>query len=467
MGFFARAVDCFSQRFISRRTAFCLLGVIGAGVLPSLLLRVFGGPNSLWLIANMWRGEGGGDSWDAIRLALTHLDTLGTQNFYEDLYYKSGHQFIYSPLSLVFFRLTQFPPMIDWYSLEAMNRVSWYVMLGIIVVMTFTVMDSSRRFKPIGSVTALRPDAGMVVLAIIAVSSYFSITGGFRNGQIQTWLTFLAMFSLLLLILQQHILCGVCIGLICIVKPQMALMLVWAALRRDWKMLSGGLVTAGLFGVVSVINYGWQIHFDYVSLVQFLSRRGESFVGNQSINGLLTRMFFLGPNVEFDSTHRQMVYNVWVHAATIASSAALAAGAILIRSNRGSLAGILDFCTALVSFTLASPVAYRHHFGLTVAVFWLVLLSLMYTGERRVGPYLLLGVSYALFANSFAILNYFAETPFNFLQSDQVFGAFMLLGLLYWQRLGPARAVFGPRRERMEMNEAARRDLASSTPGPL
>ncbi len=182
-----------------------------------------GWSNGFWLIANMWQGQGGGDSWGAIAKALQHLDTQGIDQFYEDLYYRADHQFIYSPLSLVFFRLTQFPPWIDWYSSARMNNASWWVMLAMILVLTLIIRELIVRFVRTAVAPTLPQTAGMVALAAVAISTFFPIISGFRHGQIQTWLDFLAMLSLLLVILNRHCWAGLFIGLACIIKPQVGM----------------------------------------------------------------------------------------------------------------------------------------------------------------------------------------------------------------------------------------------------
>ena len=157
-----------------RALLICLAGVIGAGLLPTLMMRAMGWSNGFWLIANMWQGQGGGDSWGAIAKALQHLDTQGIDQFYEDLYYRADHQFIYSPLSLVFFRLTQFPPWIDWYSSARMNNASWWVMLAMILVLTLIIRESIVRFVRTAVAPTLPQTAGMVALSAVAISTVFS-----------------------------------------------------------------------------------------------------------------------------------------------------------------------------------------------------------------------------------------------------------------------------------------------------
>jgi phage gp16-like protein len=55
--------------------------------------------------------------------------------------------------------------------------------------------------------------------------------------------------------------------------------------------------------------------------------------------------------------------------------------------------------------------------------------------------YCLLALSYALFSDSFAIFSTLADTHWNFLQSMPMFGAFILMGLLFTVRAGLARST--------------------------
>jgi alpha-1,2-mannosyltransferase len=114
---------------------------------------------------------------------------------------------------------------------------------------------------------------------------------------------------------------------------------------------------------------------------------------------------------------------------------------VLIRSPRNTFERVLDFCTALLTSTLASPVAYTHHYGLVLPVFWLTFLGIRFGREPRFLLIGLLCLSYALFSNSFAIFARLADTHWNFLQSMPMFGAFILLGLLYALRIRNAKSA--------------------------
>ena len=166
---------------------------------------------------------------------------------------------------------------------------------------------------------------------------------------------------------------------------------------------------------------------EYLDLLGFLSRRGESYIQNQGLNGVLNRMLFIGNNLEWDGTHRQIIYDARVHFATLAGTVTLIGLALFHRMR--AVAQPLDFAFALVTFTLASPVAYNYHFGMLPASFILVLFALR---ARPVGAkfYCWLGAVVFLTANRFGVTDLLAGSRLNILQSYFFFGLLLLIGLL-------------------------------------
>ena len=59
MSFRATRIEAVIESFNYRTILICLLGLIGAGLLPTLIMRAIGWDNGFWLIGNIWRGEGG------------------------------------------------------------------------------------------------------------------------------------------------------------------------------------------------------------------------------------------------------------------------------------------------------------------------------------------------------------------------------------------------------------------------
>lgn len=405
-----------------------LLSVVGLVLIPSLLMQAFGWPTAIgpirsWILV---LNQDWGDSWVAIADALEYVTAHGAAGLYEQTYYHSAFQFIYPPTSLVPVVLTDRVGLLNWYSVVAMNAVSWWlvpVAIAMLAVITLTAL--ARQGARIATADVLLA----ILLSVVTIFLFFPFMHGVRVGQIQTWLTLLLMLALLAWLLGRKVAAGVAVGLVCVIKPPLGLLVLWGALRREWRFAAALLITGAVFAVASVAMFGWQVHAEYLHLIGFLSRRGESYFANQSVNGLLNRMLFIGNNLDWDGTHTQTTYDARVHAATVASSLALIALVLLYRWR--ATAGPLDFGFALIGFTLASPVAYEHHFGFLPVVFLFLLLALRAHAAGS-GAYVLLAVAFALCANFFGVTDALAATHLNFLQSHLLFGVLLLLGMLVW-----------------------------------
>ena len=167
-----------------------------------------------------------------------------------------------------------------------------------------------------------------------------------------------------------------------------------------------------------------------LNLLGFLSRRGESFYANQSLNGLLNRAFGLGPNMTWDGTHTQIEFSRPVYLATTAFSFVVL-GLSFWRLRRRLPSDPVDvyFPLALLAATIASPVAYEHHYGFTLPLLWVLFLEL--AGGRRGFSWRLAGFTVVLAAttNFWAMANATAPSSLNFLQSYLFFSE---LSLLVW-----------------------------------
>ena len=82
---------------------------------------------------------------------------------------------------------------------------------------------------------------------------------------------------------------------------------------------------------------------------------------------------------------------------------------------------------------MASPVAWVHHYGVLLPAFAFCLVSLLASepgsGTSLRGAWLALAATFFLAANSLAMVNWLAGTPFNVVQSYLLFTAFGVLSL--------------------------------------
>jgi hypothetical protein len=218
----------------------------------------------------------------------------------------------------------------------------------------------------------------------------------------------------------------------CLVKPQYGVLVVWGAMRRQWRFVWAAAVTGGAGLAASVWLFGFANHLDYLRVLSFISRHGESFYANQSVNGLLNRLLGNGNSLSFEP-NAFAPYHPVVYAVTTAGSLAfLGLGLFGPRRPEGR-GSALDFGTAALAATLASPVAWEHHYGILIPLYAVLFGDLCRAPRRRWGL-ALLGISYALTGNFFAVLNRTADTPFNFLQSYVLAGALLTLALLVGRR---------------------------------
>jgi hypothetical protein len=100
---------------------------------------------------------------------------------------------------------------------------------------------------------------------------------------------------------------------------------------------------------------------------------------------------------------------------------------------------LFDFCTMALSVTIASPIAWEHHYGILLPIFALLLAASIGNGLRL----LLLAVSYVLISNLFFTANLLAATALNFAQSYLFFAALIVLALLHAARPAPGAAGGG------------------------
>ena len=102
-----------------------------------------------------------------------------------------------------------------------------------------------------------------------------------------------------------------------------------------------------------------------------------------------------------------------------------------------------DFLSALLTFTIASPVAWEHHYGVLLPIFaWLTPALRRHPVFGR-STWWVLGGAYLLASNLIGATLHFAHTPLSPLQSYLWFAALAVLALLYRlrERMGDPRSL--------------------------
>ena len=270
-------------------------------------------------------------------------------------------------------------------------------------------------------------------MVAIATLTFFPFIWGFAKGNWQLWINALFAGALLAWAAGHRAVSGTLIGLMCLIKPHYSLLLVWAALRREWGF-AAACVGIGVVGVLASISiYGFSNNIDYVNALSFMSERGVTYYHNQSVNGVLNRIMSLFDPVAFPndgSKNPYPPYTPLVFWGTIVTSALILGAALGWRSYDR----VVDFCIMGLSCVIASPIAWTYQYGLLLPIYAVAL------AKAKDHTFLLwIGVSYVLTSNYIVALNGLAATPFNVMQSYTLVGAVILLILLY--RSAPGNVV--------------------------
>lgn len=407
-----------------------ILGIqLFGAVLPALLVFLASGKGPLRTIGEWINFRAGTDSWypidQAVDYAASHSSGTG---LYVETYFNTAHQFIYSPLSVVLFQGLKLLGL-DFGSPAVANLVSWFVPPLIAVVLLLLIRQLAP--PPTGQGEAKQYRVLAPLVAVLGVIFFYPIMQGYTIGQIQTWLTALMALSILLWLGGYPFTAGLLLGLAAVVKPHLAVIGLWALVRGEWRALAGIVVAGGGLLLVSLATLGWQVQFEYLDLLQYLSRRGESFYASHSVESMLYRLIGNGNNLRWDGTHTQVVFVPWVHHLATAASAFFILTALVARRPISRPEALIDFCIVLLSIIVASPVAYEHHYGIQAAILLcLGLLSLRH-GKWKWGYVAGTAIAYTCTAHYWALLDRTAGTAFNFVQSYRLWGALVTLAALH------------------------------------
>jgi hypothetical protein len=383
------------------------------------------------------------DSWQPMKAAAAWLRLAPGRPLYEALFFGGKIKFQYPPTSLLAtYPLTQgalsaLPARLGVSDVTLLNALSWVLVFATAGFAAATLLRAAG-----GS-----PGADRLVLAaagVLLALTYYPVVKAYTLGQIQAWINALVAVLVWCWVGGHRAAGGVLAGLVCLIKPQYGLLVLWGVVRREWRFAAAAVVTGAAGLAISVGLFGLANHIDYLHTLSFIARRGEAFYANQSVNGLLNRLLGNGSNLDWQPDAFPP-YHPLVHAGTTASSLALVGLALFWPAGRASRGSVLDLAVAVATCTLASPVAWEHHYGVFLPVY-AVLFGALCRVRARPAAWAVLGLSYALTSNFFPGVNALAGTPFNLLQSYVLAGGLLALALLHrFRQLPGERGLSSPR----------------------
>ncbi|MGZ8470479.1 MAG: glycosyltransferase family 87 protein [Gemmatirosa sp.] len=396
-----------------------------------------------------------GDSWAVMEFALEQLRNSDPTPVYSAVFFRDRRKFQYPLTSLLPLPLVR-ELVPERFGLRVPLNILSILALGASALLLPSIVMLGLRdagVSPVARSTFTDGHGGLTrvgyatlaTFTLLLAVTFYPVIFSISLGQIQAWLNALFVGVLWCWLTGRKSWAGVLTALICLVKPHLGLLFLWGMLRREWAFVRAGL-TVGTIGLAAAIAaWGLKDNLDYLPVMSFFGRVGEVYLPNQSPNGFLNRLVHeMDPNV-WDK-HGFAPFHPVVFAGTVASTIALCIGALawpwIARLRRGSTraagwahggaGSALDLCIVAVSVTIASPIAWQHHYGvlLPVLVYALALGARWRPLGRATIP--ALGAAYVLVANDFmdvagcqvGLLGVLA-------QSYLLWGALLLLAVLY------------------------------------
>ena len=372
-----------------------LIGLLNYFCADSLRLLVpmelsnFGATRAM--LSSFLRDSGHGDSWLPMMHALDTLHGPHRNRLYETLFFDAHIRFQYPPTSLLPLDLLSWVGLLSIRALNAINSAAFVcnaIATGTLAWLLFR--------RPLSR--PCPPPAAMAAIATAAAFLFYPAVRAHLLGQIQLWIDLLFISSIICWLLGYRLAAGLLIGLACTIKPQMGLLLLWGLVWREKRFVAG--IVLGLLPPLSLslYLYGYHNHVAYLDVLSFLSRHGEGYFANNSVNGILNWYFSSTDSLHwYDNSFTP--FNPAVYAGTLAASGiALAAIVIpgLVRGERR--ASLPDFGAAAIFTVIGSPVAWEHHYGILLPLF-LVAAHIAFQRSRGAAAFVALMISWTLVAN--------------------------------------------------------------------
>ena len=367
--------------------------------------------------------------------ALKVLDGPNASDLYGQLFFENKVKFQYPPTSLVYYLALAQVGLASVPTLNNINGVLVLVEVGLVLWLFYACFQK----------TWGEPSRWVLIqhLALLtgAALLFYPLVRAYYLGQIQVWLDVLFTAACLCWVKDRRVLAGVLIGLAATIKPQLGLFLLWGLLWREWAFTAGVLGSTVSIGLVSLALFGLNNHLEYLRVLSFIGSHGEIFHANQSVNGLLNRLVFLDiDNTAFEKNAFAPYSSIVASLTFVTTLLLLGLGLKSAVTERARGPNIFDFGLLAICVTMASPVAWEHHYGLLLPLFAIALAALygQRGGKHETGVLALLAVSWVLVGNHFPFFAVFKHSWLNVLQSHILLGGLMLmLVYLYLLRHGP------------------------------
>ncbi len=371
------------------------------------------------------RGVQGVDSWRPMEQAYAIAPAGAVHPLYERLFFEGRVKFIYPPTALLLFRALDLTlPERGWPG--ALNVFSWLCVLLAIGGSALLLDRALARVAPPAS-NAERA-ARLGISALLGVT-FYPLVKAYTLGQLQVLVN--ACFAALLCcwLMGFRGAAGVLVASMAAVKPHYGLFLVWGLLRREWRFAAFAAGTGMALLMLSLACFGLEDHLGYLRVVAHVGRHGEAYWPNQTLNGFLHRLLGNGESAFWDP-HVYPPFHPVVYAGTLAGSVALIASGLFWPPRIHPRADAVDLAGFALALTLASPLAWEHHYGVLLPILAIALAAALERGVWDGAGLPILAVCALIASHHWDALGRLSGTVWNPLQSLLFAASLVLLALL-------------------------------------
>jgi hypothetical protein len=382
------------------------------------------------------------DSWGIMSISLEYARETHDVPLYSEIFFNRHLKFQYPPSSLLAIagmlwmagpegvRTTE----CKVFDFPTLNDILGWLFILMSALTTAALLELGLRGRLTDDTRGLRLMRGALVIGF--AMTFYPVVKAYTLGQIQVWLNGMFGLALLAWVTNHKRTSGALIGLMCLVKPHYGLFLLWGALRGEWRFTAASAAAMAVGLAISIAAFGLANHLDYLNVLWYLPQHGEAFYPNHSFNGLLNRLMSLQDPFSFQNlVFIELGFPPFaplVYGGTLITSVIILSAALLRRGTEGDHDRKLDFCIMALSTTMASPIAWEHHYGIMLPIFGVMLAAVIGDGRRLIW----LIVCYVLVSNFFHFTNLLAFTPFNVAQSYLLAAAIVVLLMLHGMRPG-------------------------------
>jgi len=274
------------------------------------------------------------------------------------------------------------------------------------------------------------------ILLTFLLFTFYPVVKAGTLGQMQVWLNAFFAIAILSYIMGYDILAGIMLGLMSSIKPHYALFIIWGLLRGNKRLAIAMIVTGALGILLGMHEFGFAMYVYYLRGLSFVSQHGESVYTNQSFNGLAGRLLSVRYPNAFNNLiwngYRYPPYSKWVFAFTQITAIIVSLISLIKTKRQGTEAKVADFLLMGLGATLASPIAWEHHYGILFPIFVCLWLILWFGNGplKNIWAKIAFVTYYLLAANVIPFTKFLASSYFNVLQSYLLFAACGVFALL-------------------------------------